>query len=67
MQTLGQNVLMLSDSPPTPTTGGIMLKSLTGATLVVNDAGIFIQNGKGASIMLVGPSVNINQGALTVI
>ena len=25
-----------------------MLKSLTGATLVVNDAGIFIQNGKGA-------------------
>jgi hypothetical protein len=67
MQTLGQNMLMLSDSPPTPTTGGIMLKSLTGATLVVNDAGIFIQNGKGASIMLVGPSVNINQGALTVI
>ena len=29
-------------------TGGIMLKSATGATLIVNDTGIYIQNGKGA-------------------
>ena len=27
-----------------------MLKSATGATLIVNDTGIYIQNGKGASI-----------------
>jgi hypothetical protein len=67
MQTLGQNMLMLSDLPPTPLTGGIVLKSLTGATLVVNDAGIFIQNGKGASIMMAGPAVDINMGALTII
>jgi len=67
MQTLGQNMLMLSDTPPTPATGGIVLKSLTGAMLIVNDAGIFIQNGKGASINLVGPSVDINMGALTII
>lgn len=67
MQTLGQNMLMLSDMPPTPATGGIILKSLTGATLVVNDLGIFIQNGKGASITLLGPAVDINMGALTVI
>jgi len=67
MQTLGQNMLMLSDMPPTPATGGIILKSLTGATLVVNDAGIFIQNGKGASITLMGPAVDINLGALTII
>jgi hypothetical protein len=67
MQTLGQNMLMLSDTPPTPATGGIILKSLTGATLVVNDLGIFIQNGKGASITLIGPAVDINMGALTVI
>ncbi|TPQ34848.1 baseplate assembly protein [Bradyrhizobium guangdongense] len=67
MQTLGQNMLMLSDMPPTPATGGIILKSLTGATLVVNDLGIFIQNGKGASITLIGPAVDINMGALTVI
>jgi hypothetical protein len=67
MQTLGQNMLMLSDMPPTPATGGIILKSLTGATLVVNDAGIFIQNGKGASITLMGPAVDINLGALTIV
>jgi hypothetical protein len=67
MQTMGQNMLMLSDMPPTPATGGIILKSLTGATLVVNDLGIFIQNGKGASITLMGPMVDINMGALTVI
>ena len=67
MQTLGQNMLMLSDMPPTPATGGIILKSLTGATLVVNDAGIFIQNGKGASITLMGPMVDINLGALTIV
>ena len=26
-----------------------MLKSTTGATIIVNDTGIYIQNGKGAS------------------
>ena len=67
IQTMGQQMLMLSDAPPTPATGGIMLKSLTGATLVVNDAGIFIQNGKGASIMMTANIVDINFGALTVI
>jgi hypothetical protein len=66
-QTMGQQMLMLSDLPPTPVTGGIVLKSLTGATLVVNDAGIFIQNGKGASITMVGPMVDINMGALTIV
>jgi len=67
LQTMGQQMLMLSDAPPTPATGGIVLKSLTGATLVVNDAGIFIQNGKGASIMMTANIVDINLGALTVI
>ena len=66
LQTMGQQMLMLSDAPPTPATGGIVLKSLTGATLVVNDAGIFIQNGKGASITLTANIVDINLGALTV-
>ena len=31
-------------------TGGIMLSSPTGAMIVVNDTGIYINNGKGASI-----------------
>ena len=66
LQTIGQNMLMVSDLPPTPVTGGIVLKSLTGAMIVVNDTGIYMQNGKGASVMLVGPTVNINMGALTI-
>ena len=44
-----------------------MLKSTTGAMLIVNDTGIYIQNGKGAMITLIGPAVTINNGALTVI
>ena len=47
--------------------GGIMLKSATGATLIVNDTGIYIRNGKGAMVTLVGPAVTINNGALTII
>jgi uncharacterized protein involved in type VI secretion and phage assembly len=65
MQTLGQNSLVISDLPGP--TGGIMLKSLTGASIIVNDTGIYIQNGKGASITMVGPAVTINQGALAII
>ena len=67
IQTLLQNTLMLSDMPPTPLTGGIILKSLTGAMIVVNDSGIYIQNGKGASIMMVGPQITINNGAMVII
>ena len=36
-------------------------------TLIVNDTGIYIQNGKGASLIMVGPTVNVNNGALTII
>jgi len=66
MQTLGQHSVVISDSPPTPATGGIMLKSATGAMIVVNDSGIYINNGKGAMITLVGPAVTINNGALAI-
>lgn len=65
LQTPLQNGLTISDLPGP--TGGIMLKSATGATLIVNDIGIYIQNGKGAALTLVGPAVTINNGALTVI
>jgi hypothetical protein len=67
LQTTLQNTLVLSDSTPTPLTGGIILKSPTGAMLVVNDTGIYLQNGKGASLTMVGPTVTINNGALVVI
>ena len=65
LQTSGQNAVVVSDVPGP--TGGIVLRSLTGATIIVNDSGIFIQNGKGASIVLAGPAVDINNGALTII
>jgi hypothetical protein len=67
MQTTGQNMVMVSDAPPTPVTGGIVLKSMSGAMIVVNETGIYISNGQGAMITLIGPTVDINLGALTVI
>ena len=67
LQTPLQNMIMVSDAPPTPITGGIVLKSTTGAMIVVNDSGIYISNGKGAMITMVGPAVDVNIGALTVI
>jgi len=67
LQTTGQSTLILSDAVPSPTTGGIILKSPTGAMIVVNDTGIYISNGKGATITIVGPTVTINNGALTIL
>ena len=64
MQTTAQNTLAISDLPGP--TGGIMLKSTTGAMIIVNDIGITISNGKGASIIMVGPTVTVNGGALVV-
>ena len=77
LQTTLQHSLVLSDAAPLPVmapmpapapvpSGGIILRSPTGALIVVNDAGIFINNGKGASIEMVGPSVMINKVALVV-
>ena len=43
-----------------------MIKSMTGATITVNETGIIIQNGQGASIVMAGPTVTINAGALVV-
>ncbi len=65
LQTALQNTIVISDLPGP--TGGIMLKSTTGATIIVNDTGIYIQNGKGASLIMTGPTVTINNGALVII
>lgn len=67
IQSLLQHMVMISDMPPTPATGGIILKSTTGAMIVVNDSGIYISNGKGATITMVGPTVTVNNGALVVV
>jgi len=64
LQTTMQNAIIVSDLPGP--TGGIMLKSAAGATIIVNDTGIYIQNGQGASLVLVGPTTTINQSALVI-
>jgi uncharacterized protein involved in type VI secretion and phage assembly len=64
IQTPLQNTLMVSDLPGP--TGGIMLKTSTGAFISISDTGIVINNGQGALIALAGPAVTINEGALQV-
>jgi hypothetical protein len=67
LQTTGENMILVSDAPPSPVTGGIVLKSVSGAMIVVNETGIYISNGQGATITLIGPTVDVNLGALTVL
>ena len=67
IQTPLENKLIISDAPGTPATGGIVLQSMSGAMIVVNETGIYITNGQGAMITLVGPTVDVNVGALTVV
>jgi uncharacterized protein involved in type VI secretion and phage assembly len=64
LQTAGQNTIAISDTPGP--TGGIMIKSQTGALILVNDLGITIQNGQGAVLTMIGPSLTVNEGALLV-
>jgi len=59
-----QNTLSISDLPGP--TGGILLKAATGAMIMVNEIGITISNGQGATIVLAGPTVTVNNGALVV-
>jgi uncharacterized protein involved in type VI secretion and phage assembly len=63
LQTPGQNGIVISDMPGI---GGITLKCRTGAKIVISDLGIEINNGREAKIVLMGPSVRINDDALTV-
>ena len=65
IQSMLQNTFMISDMPGP--TGGILLKSATGALISISDVGITISSGQGASIIMTGPSVTVNEGALQVI
>jgi len=65
LQSTTQYTVLISDLAAGPV-GGIMLKSPTGAFITVNDTGIYIDNGKGASINMIGPMITINNGALTI-
>jgi len=65
IQTQLGNALSISDAPGPA--GGILLKTSTGAMISVNSTtGIVISDGKGASITVTSPAVNINNGALAV-
>lgn len=66
LQSMAKHGIVISDIGGPMGMGGITLQTATGATLSVTDAGIFISNGKGAQITLVGPTVDINNGALTI-
>lgn len=61
--TAGGTTVTLSDVPGT---GGIVLETSDGAKLSMTSSGIEIDNGKGASVKLSGPTVSVNGGALEV-
>jgi hypothetical protein len=65
IQTTLKNGITISDTPGP--TGGILIQTTTGAMISVSDIGITISNGKGALISMVGPTTDINVGALTVV
>jgi hypothetical protein len=44
----------------------VFIKTVTGAMIMIGAAGVTISNGQGAMIAMVGPSVIINNGALTI-
>lgn len=66
IQTTLGSLLLVSDAPPTPLSGGVVLRS-GGASITVNASGIYITNGQGAALMMVGTTVTVNDGALMVL
>ena len=54
-----------AEMPPS-SLGGIHVVDRSGASISVTEAGIVIENGYGARIALVGPVVDVNNGAFTV-
>lgn len=63
IQTDAGHKILIDD---TPGSGGITLQIAGRAKIILNDNGIEIDNGQGASIKLIGPQVSINGGALEV-
>jgi uncharacterized protein involved in type VI secretion and phage assembly len=55
--TPGRHAVVISDAPGT--SGGVALRTSTGARITVSESGIVIDNGQGASIALTGNTVRI--------
>lgn len=62
LQTATGTSITMSDNPAQQ----VMIRTATGAMINIGAAGIQITNGQGASIAMVGASVIINNGALTI-
>ncbi|WP_421848989.1 phage baseplate assembly protein V [Novosphingobium sp.] len=62
LQTTTGTSITLSDNPAQQ----VFIKTIAGAMISIGASGIVISNGQGASIAMVGPSVIINGGALTI-
>jgi uncharacterized protein involved in type VI secretion and phage assembly len=63
LQTEGGNQITFDDSPGS---GGITLETAGGQKIKLTANGIEIDNGRGATIKMSGPTVNVNSGALEV-
>lgn len=50
-----------------PGAGGITIETTLGMKIVINSAGIEIDDGQGGSVKMTGPQVSVNSGALEVI
>jgi uncharacterized protein involved in type VI secretion and phage assembly len=64
MQTLGRNCLIISDAQGA--SGGITLRSASGAMISIGDNNIMIRSAEGVSIELTAGNVRINGDALEV-
>lgn len=62
LQTTSGTSVTLSDNPAQQ----VFVKTVSGAMITIGASGITIMNGQGASIAMVGASVVINNGALTI-
>lgn len=65
LQTSPITSLQVSEAPPTPVTGGIVLKSGPSA-IVVNSSGVYITCGAASITLLPAGIVTVNMGALIV-
>lgn len=64
IQTTLRNVVSVKDVPGPA--GGILIQASSGAMIMVNDAGIVLQDGKGGSIVMASGIVSINAPNLVV-
>jgi uncharacterized protein involved in type VI secretion and phage assembly len=64
IQTTLKNVLSIKDVPGP--TGGILLRAGTGATIMINDTGITLQDGKGGMLTMTGGTISLNPPNLVV-